>query len=247
MYWILVHVTGIPPLEAQMLRSRGERYRDYQSRTSAFFPAAAARSQEGSGHMSFVSTIIGTAERVPLPDVIDPRRDPPAVLAHRHAARHRQRAKAMPAFADEMAARAIAEHTDAANAQHYEVPAAFFAHVLGPEPQIFLLLLQGAGLDAAGGRGRGAAPDRRARRPGRRAIDPRTRLRLGFAVAVDGAAVSECAGHGGVQFALAARIYRGRSRAARPDQSARRHRRHERVRARRRSSTASSRSRCSST
>jgi steroid 5-alpha reductase family enzyme len=38
MYWILVHVTGIPPLEQQMLRSRGERYRDYQSRTSAFFP-----------------------------------------------------------------------------------------------------------------------------------------------------------------------------------------------------------------
>jgi steroid 5-alpha reductase family enzyme len=38
MYWILVHVTGIPPLEAQMLRSRGARYRAYQSRTSAFFP-----------------------------------------------------------------------------------------------------------------------------------------------------------------------------------------------------------------
>jgi len=38
MYWILVHVTGIPPLEAQMLRSRGERYRDYQTRTSMFFP-----------------------------------------------------------------------------------------------------------------------------------------------------------------------------------------------------------------
>jgi steroid 5-alpha reductase family enzyme len=37
MYWILVHVTGIPPLEAQMLRSRGENYRDYQSRTSMFF------------------------------------------------------------------------------------------------------------------------------------------------------------------------------------------------------------------
>src|SRR5258707_1354801 len=31
MYWILVHVPGIPPLEAQMLRSRGERYRTYQS------------------------------------------------------------------------------------------------------------------------------------------------------------------------------------------------------------------------
>ena len=38
MYWILVHVTGIPPLEQQMLRSRGERYREYQSRTSMFFP-----------------------------------------------------------------------------------------------------------------------------------------------------------------------------------------------------------------
>jgi steroid 5-alpha reductase family enzyme len=38
MYWILVHVTGIPPLEQQMLASRGERYRDYQSRTSMFFP-----------------------------------------------------------------------------------------------------------------------------------------------------------------------------------------------------------------
>src|SRR6201986_2037102 len=38
MYWILVHVTGIPPLEAQMLRSRGDGYRAYQSRTSKFFP-----------------------------------------------------------------------------------------------------------------------------------------------------------------------------------------------------------------
>jgi steroid 5-alpha reductase family enzyme len=38
MYWILVHVTGIPPLEAQMLCSRGARYRAYQLRTSMFFP-----------------------------------------------------------------------------------------------------------------------------------------------------------------------------------------------------------------
>ncbi len=38
MYWILVYVTGIPPLEEQMLRSRGDRYRAYQSRTSKFFP-----------------------------------------------------------------------------------------------------------------------------------------------------------------------------------------------------------------
>ncbi len=38
MYWLLVHVSGIPPLEAQMLRSRGDRYRDYQAKTSPFFP-----------------------------------------------------------------------------------------------------------------------------------------------------------------------------------------------------------------
>jgi steroid 5-alpha reductase family enzyme len=38
MYWFLVHVTGVPPLEQQMLQSRGERYRAYQARTSVFFP-----------------------------------------------------------------------------------------------------------------------------------------------------------------------------------------------------------------
>ena len=38
MYWVLVHVSGIPPLEAHMLRSRGEAFRAYQARTSAFFP-----------------------------------------------------------------------------------------------------------------------------------------------------------------------------------------------------------------
>jgi steroid 5-alpha reductase family enzyme len=38
MYWILVYVTGIPPLEEQMLRSRGDFYRAYQARTSKFFP-----------------------------------------------------------------------------------------------------------------------------------------------------------------------------------------------------------------
>lgn len=38
MYWLLVHVSGIPPLERVMLASRGEAYRAYQSRTSAFIP-----------------------------------------------------------------------------------------------------------------------------------------------------------------------------------------------------------------
>jgi steroid 5-alpha reductase family enzyme len=38
MYWLLVHVSGIPPLEQVMLASRGDAFRKYQSRTSPFFP-----------------------------------------------------------------------------------------------------------------------------------------------------------------------------------------------------------------
>ena len=38
MFWILNYVTGVPPLEEQMARSRGEAWRAYQSRTSRFFP-----------------------------------------------------------------------------------------------------------------------------------------------------------------------------------------------------------------
>ncbi|MBN9066604.1 MAG: DUF1295 domain-containing protein, partial [Rhizobiales bacterium] len=38
MYWLLVHVSGIPPLEAHMLRSRGTAFRDYQHRVNAFWP-----------------------------------------------------------------------------------------------------------------------------------------------------------------------------------------------------------------
>jgi steroid 5-alpha reductase family enzyme len=38
MYWLLVHVSGIPPLEAHMLRSRGDAFRAYQRRVNAFWP-----------------------------------------------------------------------------------------------------------------------------------------------------------------------------------------------------------------
>ena len=38
MYWLLVHASGIPPLEATMLASRGDAFRAYQARVSAFFP-----------------------------------------------------------------------------------------------------------------------------------------------------------------------------------------------------------------
>ncbi len=38
MLFLLTRVTGIPPAEAASLRSRGDAYRDYQRRTSPFFP-----------------------------------------------------------------------------------------------------------------------------------------------------------------------------------------------------------------
>src|SRR6201995_4805565 len=81
--------------------------------------------------MNFVSTVIHAAERVPLPDAII------RAAIHRLCSRSAIKlteasAERDAAFARDMAARAIAEHGDAANAQHYEVPAAFFAHVLGP-------------------------------------------------------------------------------------------------------------------
>ena len=37
-YWVLVHVSGIPPLEEHMLRSRGEAFRIYQTHTRPFVP-----------------------------------------------------------------------------------------------------------------------------------------------------------------------------------------------------------------
>ena len=81
--------------------------------------------------MSFVSKIVDAAERVPLPDVVI--RAAIHQLCSRTAAKFANgNAESDAWFADEMAARAIAEHAAAANAQHYEVPAAFFAHVLGP-------------------------------------------------------------------------------------------------------------------
>lgn len=81
--------------------------------------------------MSFVSRIIGTAERVPLPDVLI--RTGIQQLCARTATKLAESdAETDAAFAREMAARAVAEHTEVANAQHYEVPAAFFALVLGP-------------------------------------------------------------------------------------------------------------------
>ncbi|MBR0792359.1 class I SAM-dependent methyltransferase [Bradyrhizobium manausense] len=81
--------------------------------------------------MSVMSTIIGTAERVPLPDLVV------RAAIQRLCSRTATRLSALgapddAAFAGRMMLRPIAEHADAANTQHYEVPSSFFAQVLGP-------------------------------------------------------------------------------------------------------------------
>jgi cyclopropane-fatty-acyl-phospholipid synthase len=81
--------------------------------------------------MSFVSSMMGAAERVPLPDIVI--RAAIQRLCSRTATRLANAdAENDAAFADEMAARAIAAPGDEANARHDEAPSAFFAKVLGP-------------------------------------------------------------------------------------------------------------------
>jgi steroid 5-alpha reductase family enzyme len=43
MYVLLRHVSGVPPLEDSMLKTRGDAFRSYQARVSAFFPLPAKR------------------------------------------------------------------------------------------------------------------------------------------------------------------------------------------------------------
>jgi cyclopropane-fatty-acyl-phospholipid synthase len=81
--------------------------------------------------MGVISSIIGGAERVPLPDLVI--RAAIQRLCSRTATRLASgKTKSDASFADEMTAHATAEHTGAADSGHDEVPAAFFAHVLGP-------------------------------------------------------------------------------------------------------------------
>jgi cyclopropane-fatty-acyl-phospholipid synthase len=77
-----------------------------------------------------VASLIRTLQDAPAPDFIVR----PAIAAMVAAARRR-----LPAdpgvegrFAEEMACKIIAEHVDAANAQHYELPPEFFRLCLGP-------------------------------------------------------------------------------------------------------------------
>jgi steroid 5-alpha reductase family enzyme len=50
MYVLLVHMSGIPPLEAHMQRSRGEAFDRYRARVNAFFPGPPRPEMTASSH-----------------------------------------------------------------------------------------------------------------------------------------------------------------------------------------------------
>lgn len=81
--------------------------------------------------MSLVAATIHAFEGAPIPDLMR-RAAVEMLVANARRQLARAPADATKAFASEMAARPIAEHAEAANAQHYELPAAFFEKVLGP-------------------------------------------------------------------------------------------------------------------
>ena len=81
--------------------------------------------------MSLVKAAIHAFEEAPVPDLVSR-----AAIGFLVSDARRRLSGATPevsaAFARDMDRHPIAAHTDAANAQHYEMPAAFFERVLGP-------------------------------------------------------------------------------------------------------------------
>jgi cyclopropane-fatty-acyl-phospholipid synthase len=80
--------------------------------------------------MNVIQAATGAVERLPFPDSLT--RAGISALVGRTGRRLAAATALDAAFAADMAAFPIAMHTDDANAQHYELPPAFFAHILGP-------------------------------------------------------------------------------------------------------------------
>ena len=184
--------------------------------------------------------MIGTAERVPLPDVVV--RAAIQRLCSRTAARLAGgNAESDASFADEMAARAIAEYTDDGQRPALRGAGGILRHVLGPNRKYSICFYK--------------QPKSRCRRPRkkrcgrpsnmpicRRPVDSGAGLRLGFAVALHGGAISQSRSPRYRIRTSQRALYRERGEGAGIDKSSRHHAGHERVRPASDSSTASFRS-----
>src|ERR1700758_582869 len=81
--------------------------------------------------MSMISSAINAFERLPLPDSVTLAGI--TFLCDRTRRSLTDYAPAQDtAFLEEMRRRPVAEHAEAANEQHYEIPPEFFSHILGP-------------------------------------------------------------------------------------------------------------------
>jgi cyclopropane-fatty-acyl-phospholipid synthase len=129
MYWALVYVCRA----FRRLRSTCSRP---VATTSSLINGAPMRSfprrRETTGDaMSMIEFALPIVERLPWPDTIS--KTGVAYLVSRTSRKlARTRSDATPIFAKAMSNYPLAEHTQDANAQHYEIPAAFFDLVLGP-------------------------------------------------------------------------------------------------------------------
>jgi cyclopropane-fatty-acyl-phospholipid synthase len=94
--------------------------------------------------MSLVAAAIQAFEGAPLPDLLR-RAAVEMLVAKARRGLADAPADAEAAFAREMGEHPIAEHAAAANAQHYELPAAFFEAVLGPQEYFSCGLYAGPG------------------------------------------------------------------------------------------------------
>ena len=81
--------------------------------------------------MSLTALAYGAYDRLPIPDFVT-RRAVELLVWRTRIALADTPDHATADVARHLVARPIAEHTDAANAQHYEIPDAFFGLVLGP-------------------------------------------------------------------------------------------------------------------
>ena len=95
--------------------------------------------------MSFVQTMTGFGETVPLPDMVT-RAAIKLLVGRTQRQLSRAESDADRRFARDMAPFPIAVNTAEANAQHYEIPADFFNLVLGPQRKYSSCLYE-AGID----------------------------------------------------------------------------------------------------
>ena len=113
------------------------------------------------------------------------------------------------AFARDMAQRAIAEHTDAANQQHYELPPEFFQLCLG-ERLKYSCCLYPTGAETLDQAEKAALAETCVHAD---LSDGQTILEMGCGwgslSAVDGGDIPQCEDHGGVEQPRSARPYRG--------------------------------------